>query len=255
MKRVILLLLTTLALTSCIQISETKSVLPLMSEQRHTAVFERIRLQGSPALYYTQSDSVSVRVEAPEDILKLVETHVENSCLTVQMRDNLKGVVTQLRFSDGDDVKVYVSSPDLIEVTLAGSGEFKCNGKLDTDNLKIELRGSGDIDFEDIICDRIETLLVGSGDLKVGHVIAQQSAIELVGSGDLKIEHENVARTDITLKGSGDVEAGFQNCGEVVSELRGSGDIKLAGDVFTEKNKVVGSGTISVEGLSIRETE
>ena len=180
MKKVILFLVVTLALTSCIQIKETKSVLPVKSEQRQTAAFERIRLLGSPTIYYTQSDSISVRVEAPEDVLQYLETNVEDGCLTVQLKDDLTHAVKVLSFMDGDEVTVYVSSPDLIEVVLSGSGEFKCNGKLDTDNLKLELRGSGDIDFTDIICDRIESLLVGSGDLKVGHVIAQQSAIEVV---------------------------------------------------------------------------
>ena len=254
MKKVILFLVVTLALTSCIQIKETKSVLPVKSEQRQTAAFERIRLLGSPTIYYTQSDSISVRVEAPEDVLQYLETNVENSCLTVQLKDDLTHAVKVLGFMDGDEVTVYVSSPDLIEVVLSGSGEFKCNGKLDTDNLNLELRGSGDIDFTDIICDRIESLLVGSGDLNVGHVIAQQSAIEVVGSGDLKIEHENVARTDISLKGSGDVVAGFRNCGAVSSELRGSGDIKLSGDVFSHQETVVGSGSFHQEELYVRET-
>ena len=55
-------------------------------------------------------------------------------------------------------MEVYVTSPDLIGVTLKGSGEFISSEKVDSDNLEITLAGSGDILFTEIICDKIKTI-------------------------------------------------------------------------------------------------
>lgn len=254
MKKSILLLTVAVAmLTSCISVQEIKSDKPIKVEKRQTGPFERVRLIGSPTVYYAQGNTTSVRVEAPEDLLEYVVTEVKDSSLNIRLNDQAKSIIKNFRFIQGDDIKVYVSSPDLIEVSLTGSGDFKSDQHVDTDNLRVELKGSGDIYFADIICDNISTLLVGSGDINIDKVVAASSSIELVGSGDLKIAHEGVARTDILLKGSGDIKSIMNHCGNVVSDLRGSGDITLSGDVRSMQNNKVGSGDYHTSQLVIRE--
>lgn len=252
MKKFVFLWIAMAALmTSCISVQEIKSDKPVKSEKRHVQPFERVRLFGSPTIYYAQTNQVSLRVEAPEDLLEFVETEVSDSCLTVKMKDTPKSVISSIRFVDNNEVKVYVTSPDLIDVSLYGSGDFKADNHIDTDNLKVELKGSGNIDFADIVCDQIKTTLIGSGDVSIGHVTAVSSAIELVGSGDIDINHESTGRIDIMLKGSGDIKAGFQGCGDVVSELRGSGDITLFGDVRSLQNHSIGSGSYHTKQLKM----
>lgn len=239
-------------LTSCIQVNAVKGNQPVKTEPRQVSFFERINLQGSPAIIFSQADTVSVRVEAPADLLEYIKTEVRDSCLYVHMSSDMKRVLGQIQVFGDNDVKVYVTSPDLIEVSVLGSGDFVCNDHLDTDNLKLELRGSGDMDFTDIICDGIQTALIGSGDIKVQHVVAGSSAIEVVGSGDVEIGHDRVARTDITLKGSGDVRASFNGCGDVTSNVVGSGDIDLSGQVRSFQHKVVGSGDCHYDNLQVQ---
>ena len=253
MKKLFLLLSVTVTLlTSCISVQEVKSNKPIKVEKRQARPFERVRLIGSPTVYYAQGDSISVRVEAPEDLLEYVETEVKDSCLHIRLNDQASNIIKNWRFIDGDEVKVYVTSPDLIEVSLAGSGDFKSKNHVDTDNLHVELKGSGDIYFADIICDHISTVLVGSGDVSIDKVVAVSSDIELVGSGDLEIAHEGVAHTNILLKGSGDITSTFLRCGTVVSDLRGSGDVTLSGDVRSMQNNKIGSGEFHISGLRVK---
>lgn len=247
------LIMTALTLTACnINVQESRSSKPVKTEVRETKAFERIHLIGTPTLYYTQGDTISVRVEAPKDMLEYVETEVNGNCLIVRMKNEAGSVIKQIAFHDTDNIRIYVTSPDLIEATLSGSGDFISNGNLDTDNLKLELKGSGDMVFDDIICDHISTTLVGSGDVKVQQVTAQTSTIELVGSGDMNMGHNNVQRTGIMLKGSGDIKADFQNCDEVNCEIRGSGDISLTGSVHKFTQKVLGSGDLHTDGLQVQ---
>lgn len=233
MKKVLLAVLTLGILTSCscsglnVKFSHTAAH---AEEQRSLTGFERIELLGSLDIKYQQSDSFSVRVDAPVEILKKVVTRVEGDKLIVNMEG--EGEMINFGVPDGDNVTVYVTSPDLLGIALRGSGDFECQHLLDTDNLDIMLNGSGDIKFDDIICDQVNVSLVGSGDVELKHVKMLRSYVNLVGSGDIKVNYDN----------SGAVEA----------NLTGSGDITLSGSVKDYKSNVRGSGDMHTEQLAIR---
>ena len=233
MKKVLFAVLTLGILTSCscsglnVKFSHTAAH---AEEQRSLTGFDRIELLGSLDIKYQQSDSFSVRVDAPVEILKKVVTRVEGDKLIVNMEG--EGEMINFGVPDGDNVTVYVTSPDLLGIALRGSGDFECQHLLDTDNLDIMLNGSGDIKFDDIICDQVNVSLVGSGDVELKHVKMLRSYVNLVGSGDIKVNYDN----------SGAVEA----------NLTGSGDITLSGSVKDYKSNVRGSGDMHAEQLIIR---
>ena len=248
MKKLFLLLVAVLAISFSAHLYASTGN-DKVEENRPVKSFERIRLQGSPDIKYMQGKTCSVRVKAPKNIIKKVETRVEGNCLVVSLKDNRM-------FSFGtikdDEIIVYVTSPDLIGVEVQGSGDFECKTLLDTDNMEISLRGSGDVNFSDIICDRIKTSLVGSGDIGIKKVTAQQSSVELVGSGDVAIKQYNVKQTQLELKGSGDIKVACDHCDVVNCRLVGSGDITLSGTVKKLNKTARGSGDIHTKDLTIR---
>lgn len=231
MKKIVFAIMALAALTSCKGLKVTySSDKPMAEEHRALKDFERITLLGSLDVRYMQTDSFSVIVKGPVKAIKNVETEVEHNTLKVNMK-NSKSII-HWGDEDMDDVTVYVTSPDFLGISLSGSGDFSCERKLDTDNLDITLRGSGDINFEDIICDRVKVSLVGSGDVAVDNVETQQAQLELIGSGDIKMN--------------------FTNSGKVNSRLMGSGDITLKGNVREMNNNVRGTGDIDTEDLVVK---
>ena len=105
MKKSILLLTVAVAmLTSCISVQEIKSDKPIKVEKRQTGPFERVRLIGSPTVYYAQGNTTSVRVEAPEDLLEYVVTEVKDSSLNIRLNDQAKSIIKNFRFIQGDDL-------------------------------------------------------------------------------------------------------------------------------------------------------
>ena len=94
------------------------------------------------------------------------------------------------------------------------------------------MKGSGDIYFKDVICDRVNVSVVGSGDVSVNTVKTQQARLEVIGSGD--------------------IEMGFDNSGEVDAQVKGSGDIELKGTVRKMNQRRFGSGDIDTEELIVR---
>lgn len=222
---------------------------PRVTESRSLKGFEEIEISGSPSVYYTQADSFSVRVVGPEAYVENILTEVDGKTLKIRNRGKM-GIVNFT--ADYDDAGVYVTSPDLTALLLSGSGDFESDRRVDTDRLSIILRGSGDIDFKDIICDRCEMELIGSGDLDIDRLESQQSKATLVGSGDIKVTQWNVTDTDVSLRGSGDIVIRFvEGCGSARCQLTGSGDITLSGRLGHFSGEKHGSGDIDIDKLSV----
>ena len=229
-KKILFAVLALVAVSSCTRAFVKKDRSDMAEERRSLTGFERIELLGSLDVKYHQADSFSVMVKAPKSVIDLVETRVEGNKLVARIKGS--GRAINLRMADGDDVTVYVTSPDFLGIELKGSGDFDCHGLLDTDTLDVAVQGSGDVEFGRIVCDRLNVSLTGSGDVQANQVTAQQTEIELVGSGD--------------------VELAFDKSGTVVSQLVGSGDIELRGDIRELKQQKRGSGDINTKRLVVR---
>ena len=238
-------------MTSCVISGRGLSMTeePQMGENRQLKDFEEIEISGSPTVYYTQADSFSVRVEGPESYVSDILTEVKGRTLTIRNRGKV-GFINISR--DYDNAAVYVSSPDLTSILLSGSGDFISQQRVDTDNMRIVLRGPGDIEFKNIISDRCETELTGSGDISVGRLETLQSVVSLIGSGDIKLVQWDVADTDVSLRGSGDIAVSFEGrCQRAQCQLTGSGDIKLSGRLGHYSGQKRGSGDIDTDKLSV----
>lgn len=251
----IIFVLTMLVLTfsSCVAISR-KDKKEARVEQTRSDVknFAAIALSGSPTVHYSQANTYSVKVMASGRIINQVKTIVERGVLIIYIDENEKSF---FRFNDHDDVDVFVSSPDLVGVSLSGNGDFLSDDHVDTDNLEVTLKGSGDVSFSDIICDSISAELVGSGDMKFKKVEALTARWSIIGSGDMSVWQTKVKATTASLIGSGDLKISFNDCGMVRSLLRGSGDISLKGNVKSLDKKTVGSGDYDTDGLRMESTK
>ena len=222
-----------------------------VSENRVLKDFEEIEINGSPTVYYTQGNKFSVTVKGPESQVNNIITEKDGKTLIIRNKGKIGFVNFQL--GDEGDLTVDVTSPDLIGIRLNGSGDFISEKRIDTDELDIMLRGSGDIDVKDVICDRCNVELIGSGDIDLDCMDTREMSASLVGSGDIELHLWNTTDTRLALKGSGDIMATFHDhCDAVECELRGSGDITLKGQVSHFSKEKSGSGDVSVGQLSIR---
>ena len=240
MKKILLALAATVCLASCVDAKlgkesvkeELKNALNISSDdasdkgKRVTETvsvkpFEKISVAGSFDVHYVQGETTSVKVEGPVKYLQ--QTVIANDGKTLRIKTK-RGVRRSM-----EDVNVYVTSPDLTQVSMAGSGEFDAEGMVDTDNLTLELAGSGEIDFKQLVCDNLN--------------------IQVAGSGDVDVESVDVNKADMQIAGSGDIEVHFVRADFVSAQVAGSGDIKLSGKAKQVEKKVAGSGDIDTSRL------
>ena len=240
MKKIVLALAATVCLASCVDAKlgkesvkeELKNALNIsqdvasdkgkrVTETVSVKPFEKISVAGSFDVHYVQGETTSVKVEGPVKYLQ--QTVVANDGKTLRIKTK-RGVWRSM-----EDVNVYVTSPDLTQVSMAGSGEFDAEGMVDTDNLTLELAGSGEIDFKQLVCDNLN--------------------IQVAGSGDVDVESVDVNKADMQIAGSGDIEVHFVRADFVSAQVAGSGDIRLSGKAKQVEKKVAGSGSVDTSRL------
>lgn len=232
--------------------------------------FSRIESTGAADVEFVQGKGdCSVRVVGSKNLVDniLVERKGETLVLTHRGRG--------FDFSGGGQLTVYVSSPDLVGVDLRGSGDFSARGSIDTDTLAVAVFGSGDVDFNRIVCDNVRVDLRGSGDMDIKSLDCMEVYVDVFGSGDMEMKAVKASSASFNLRGSGDmdvvlsdalfssfylfgsgdVDAQLNNCGSVKCQLRGSGDITLKGNAKTLESSKFGSGDIHSGGLSVRRNQ
>ena len=137
MKKFIVFAVAALLVSSCIWKQKTKSrlrPLPVANEEVGVKYFKSISAAGGVDIIYVQGTRNFIKFEGPESSLKHYGFDVEGEKLHIAPRDNVFKT-----FMGAEDVKIIVSSTDLVEVNIAGSGEFLMETPLDTDNLQAQV--------------------------------------------------------------------------------------------------------------------
>ncbi len=212
--------------------------------------FEKIQVDAPVDVYYTQGDSLSARIEAYGDA-KTSDVKLEYEGDRLVISSDGKNNFGLFNVIKSSTIKLYVTSPDIIEVYVRGTGGFYAD-HIDTDNMNLKLDGTGDIDVKHLVCDVVSSELKGTGDISVNYLQALSSDIKLKGTGNIDVNETGVKKTVVALEGTGDIDVNFNDCGSLDTFLRGTGDITLSGDVNDYKEQLQGTGDINKEGLHVR---
>jgi hypothetical protein len=106
-----------------------------------------------------------------------------------------------------------------LDLTIAGSGNIKADGK--TDRLKAKIAGSGTIE--------------ATGQ-------AEDVDLTIAGSGDARLGVLTTKRVDINIAGSGNAEVAPSDSAKI--KIAGSGDVRLVTEPKDLDTKIFGSGRI-----------
>ena len=170
-----------------------------------------------------------MKVKGYEKYLKNVKITSDGKTLSIGIHKSWKNLSYFY-----DDIEVYVTSPNIRGISIAGSGEFTSNNKIDTDRMFISVAGSGEVDIKDIICDKIQGEIAGSGEIDIKRITTQNAELSIAGSGDIDIENAKANNMSESLLDN------------VACEIAGSGDIELKGNIKHHTQEVAGSGSVNI---------
>ena len=208
----------------------------LKGEERNVSGFKGVSSSGSYDVKIKMGSKESLRLEGDEEVIREIETVVEDGILKIRNKKNLD---RNWRSQKGK-VTIYINAKALNSVTLSGSGDISVEGLVRSNRLTNTLSGSGSISLS---ADADEYLgsISGSGEIAVNGK-ADRATIKIGGSGDFKGRDFKTSDADINVSGSGNVSIGAERSLDAV--VSGSGDIRYSGNPKISKTKS-GSGNIS----------
>lgn len=230
---------------------------------RDVGYFSKVDASGSADIEFVQGKERAMRIVGSKQFVDNIVVEKKGETLYISYKSN-----SVTSFFDGD-VTLYIYSPDLTEVNLRGSVSFDVKGALDTDNLKVSVMGSGEADFDSIVCDAINFEVRGSGDISAKRIDTKNAVANVFGSGDLDFDLLKADNVQFAVSGSGDLDAMLsqvktmqlnvvgsgdmdikaQNCGVANCTSTGSGSITLSGTMRDVVKNVTGSGDIDTSNL------
>lgn len=207
-------------------------------EVREVENFSKISFGFPGKLYLQQGSPQKVELQGDPDVLEEVETEVEGGRLKIGKEGKW------FNWDDNDRITVYITVPNIEAVSVSGSGDVIGQSKIRTNDLEVNVSGSGSLSLDVEARGEVDAKVSGSGDMVLkGHFESIDGDVS--GSGKVVLDAMIDDEADFGISGSGKIEARGQ--AEVVkANISGSGKV-LAADLKTDRCEVRISGSGDVE--------
>lgn len=208
-------------------------------EVRNVDNFTKISFGFPGKLYLKQGSPQKVELEGDKDVLEEVETEVDGSRLKI----GREGKWSNWNFGDAK-ITVYITVPNIDGVSVSGSGDIIGESKINTNDIDLNVSGSGSLSLDVEANGDVDANVSGSGNMDLkGHFESFESDVSGSGKVTLSATIDNTA--DFGISGSGKIEA-RGSADMVKTQISGSGKV-LAADLQTNRCDIRISGSGDVE--------
>ena len=208
----------------------------VISEEYEVSDFHSVNISIPAEVKFVQSNDRLVRIEANENLFSVFNVSVQNGVLTIESDENIRNPKI---------INVFLQQADLDLMIIRGSGTIDFPSCIDTNELKLETSGSGNISVCGLI-NHLDLEIQGSGNITAQDVTAQSITTLTRGSGDVSLSGSGTKGT-YAISGSGRISAYQMVLNEIEASISGSGNINTT--VKENLNvSISGSGDLNYKG-------
>lgn len=216
------------------KVGVVKGDLSYSQEDLKVKPFTEIDLETVADVYYVQNNTDKQEV-------RFDYSRIKDADLQAQYKEKVKAVYRDGKLVIGLNGKiagasnlkanqrlvVYVSSTDLVKVTLEGVGSFHADA-VNSDVFDIDNEGVGYIYIKNLLANKVSIDNEGVGNVTVSHLQADSLHVDNEGVGNVTVAKFKGGRMEIDNEGVGKVVADV-DCQSVAATLEGVGNIQLSG--------------------------
>lgn len=182
----------------------------------------------------TTSNSWSVEVTAPQNVLPYLKVSRRGDCLILS-------VDRSLSLTKGYEIKAKIKAPALTEIDMSGASSFTAS-KINNAGrkLEVELSGASDFTVKEIIASKVEFDASGASNVKVSALTAGEMEADASGASDIEIGNIKVDNAEIEASGASDVKL-TGKAGYAEFKISGASDLH-AKSFKVDNGKVRASG-------------
>jgi hypothetical protein len=210
-----------------------------VKETRDVKDFTKVSFGVSGNLYINIGPEFKVVLEGEKRDIEDIITDVSGGKLVIK---NENWRMHNWRMNGNEKVTVHITMPELKGLGVSGSGKAEIKDAVKTEELNLNVSGSGKIYTTDITISSLDCGISGSGDIILGGSgTSSRADISISGSGNYVGEPLKIESAEIHISGSG-------NCSCYVTEslragVSGSGNVTYEGNPRVDAH-VSGSGKV-----------
>jgi hypothetical protein len=209
-----------------------------VKEIRNVSPFSVVSLSISADVFLSQGPVQKIEIEGDKTSLEEIETVVNEGTLKICTKDRFHGNIGK--------VSVYITVPEIKALTIAGSGDIAAGSDVRTDELDLNVSGSGSIRFSELSAREVSATITGSGNIDVSAGQAQSEIdVVITGSGSFSAEGFSAQEADVTITGSGSVRVWAVK--ELETNITGSGNVAYKGNPLVNANSTGSGRTSSIQ--------
>jgi len=180
---------------------ETNDLGICVREERSVEPFERVVLDGIGHVDVAQGDVERLAVEAPGDLQRRIETHVEGRTLMLRLQE--RGFPIYLR---DRSIRYEITMPKICGLAIDGSGSISAP-RVTSESFDASIDGAGRIDIGSVEVHHLALDIDGSGRLSIASATANDARFEIDGAGTIEVDHLVSHEVRVSIDGQGRVEA------------------------------------------------
>ena len=186
---------------------------------RQLDTFTGIGISISADVYYTTGNSHEIRIEGKDKDVEDLITKVKDGFLQVKY-ENWKISRSKLT--------IYITSKELEDVKMSGSGHFRAEKPVSSEEMGLAMSGSGGITFTKLHAEEVDVKMSGSGSISLNSGSAEEMDVKLSGSGKVNAEQFEVSESSAAISGSGSIKIDCKE--ELDVKISGSGKVYYHGN-------------------------
>ena len=198
-----------------------------------TQPYDIINVHGPMEVFIEKAKEGTIQVTAEENVQEYILVESDGKTLTISFKPS-----TSLR--NTKKIKIRVPFEDLSELSMMGSGKIEGKHPIKSDQLKINLKGSGYIGIN-VETNSLVSELDGSGSMGISG-ISNSVKVNTTGSGKFEGRELMTEHAEIYISGSGNSSIFVSK--SLSGQINGSGSIIYSGNPVTNNVEVLGSGKV-----------
>jgi hypothetical protein len=198
------------------------TIAPVQAAERSFLVgnFEDVIVEGDIQVTLKTGLAPSAKASGDRDRLGALKIIRQGQVVRIRMQGLAANRV------GGEPLQVALTGRNVKKMILQGNGRITASG-LDMPQLRLEIRGSGEIDIAKVKSDRLVALLVGSGKLTLGSGSVTETEILIDGSPVISAPLVEMQKLRLQQNGPAKTHFKVGNIAEITNS--GTGNITIDG--------------------------
>lgn len=210
----------------------------IVSETRTVEDFHAIEVDYPAEIVVTQGSSVSVEIEADDNLLPGLQTRVRNGTLEIFYRAEDRKWV-----NPSESVKIMIVVEELDDVHIDSAGDLTVDG-VEAEDLNISVSGAGNLELNDISSKELSVRLSGAGNVYASGQ-ADEFELEISGFGNFNGKDLHTKTAKVEMSGAGSATVWVDD--ELDADISGAGSVNYYGSPDVTE-RVSGVGSVSRSG-------